>query len=119
MQVWLKHSRYPSVDMATDFTKEQYAGVYKSFYDFASRFYGINNLMTGSGMSPAAFKSLYLIHVFDVLKQSERLTEGVVDLTAGMEFSANVPANTQAYALVISDRMLKFKSDGSKMSVLF
>ena len=31
-----------------------------------------------------------------------------------MEFSENVPANTQASALVISDRMLKFKSDGSK-----
>ena len=29
MQVWLNHSRYPSVDMATDFAKEQYAGVYK------------------------------------------------------------------------------------------
>ena len=43
-----------------------------------------------------------------------RLTKGVVDLTVRMEFSASVPANTQAYALVISDRMLKFKSDGSK-----
>ena len=31
MQAWLNHSRYPSVDMATDFAKEQYAGVYKSF----------------------------------------------------------------------------------------
>ena len=30
-----------------------------------------------------------------------------------------MPVNTQAYALVISDRMLKFKSDGSKMSVSF
>ena len=30
MQVWLNHSRYPSVDMAADFAKEQYAGVYKS-----------------------------------------------------------------------------------------
>ena len=38
-----------------------------------------------------------------------------MDLTVKMEFSANVPADTQAYALVISDRMLKFKSDGSKM----
>ena len=27
MQVWLNHSRYQSVDMATDFTKEQYAGL--------------------------------------------------------------------------------------------
>ena len=70
-------------------------------------------------MSPVAFKSLYPIHIFDVSKQSERLTEGVVDLTVRMEVSANIPTNTQAYALVISDRMLKLKSDGSKMSVLF
>ena len=34
-QAWLNHSRYPSVDIAADFAREQYAGVYKSFYDFA------------------------------------------------------------------------------------
>ena len=119
MQVWLNHSTYPSVDMATYFAKEQHAGVYKSFYDFASRYYGIDNLLTCSGVSPTAFKTLYPIHIFDVSKQSERLTGGVVGLTVRMEFSANVPANTQAYVLVISDRMLKFKCDGSKMSVLF
>ena len=94
-------------------------GVDKSFYDFASRYYGIDNLLAGSQVNPVAHKAPYPIHVFDVSKQSERMTEGVVDLTVKMEFSANVPANTQVYALVISDRMLKFKSDGSKMSVLF
>ena len=94
--------------MATDFTKEQYAGVYKSFYDFASRYYGRDNLLAGSAVSPSTFKSLYPILAFDVSKQSGRLAEGVVDLTVRMEFSANVPANTQAYALVISDRMRKF-----------
>ena len=118
MQVWLNHSRYPSVDMATDFAKEQCTGVYKSFYDFGSRYYGIDNLLAGSAVNPSIFKSLYPIHVIDVSRQSERLTEGVVDLTVRMEFSANAPTNTQADALVISDRMLKFKSDGSKISVL-
>ena len=39
MQVVLNHSRYPSVDMPTDFVMEKYAGVYKSFYDLASRYY--------------------------------------------------------------------------------
>ena len=82
-------------------------GVYKSFYDFAIIYCGIDNLLTGSGANPATFKSLYTIHVFDVLKQSEQLTESVVDLIVMMEFSENVPANTQTYALVISDRMLK------------
>ena len=48
MKVWLNHSVYPSVDMATDFAKEQYADVYKSFYDFASKYYGIDNLFAGS-----------------------------------------------------------------------
>ena len=120
MQVWLNHSRYYPVDMATDFAKERYASVYKSFYDFASRYYGIDNLLAGSAVSPAAFKSLYPIHVFDVPKQSERSAESVVDLTVRMmKFNVDVPANTQAYALIISDRMLKFKCDGSTMSVLF
>ena len=115
----LNHSRYPTADTATDFVKEQYVGVYKSFYDFASRYYSIDNLLAGSQVNPAAYKALYPIHMFDVSKQSEQLTEWVVDLTVKMEFSANVPAATQTYALVISDRMLKFKSGGSKMSVLF
>ena len=119
MQVWLNHSKYPSVDMATDSTKEQYAGVYESFYDFSSRYYEIDNLLAGSAVSPAAFKSFYPIHIFDLSKERERLTEGVVDLTVRMEFSVDVPENTQAYALIISNRMLKFKSDGSKMSFLF
>ena len=79
----------------------------------------IDNLLAGSAVNPSTFRSLYPIHVYDVSKQSERLTEGVVDLTVRMEFSVAVPANTQAYGLVISDRMLKFKSDGSKMNVLF
>ena len=47
-----------------------------SFYDFARRYYGIDNLLPGSAVKPAAFKSLYPIHVFDVSKQSEGLTEG-------------------------------------------
>ena len=72
MQVWLNHSRYPSVGMTTDFAKEQFAGVYKSFYDFASRYYGIDHLLTGSGVSSPMFKSLYTIHVFHVSKQIGR-----------------------------------------------
>ena len=89
LQVWLNHSRYPSLDMITDFAKEQFAGVYKSLYDFASRYNGIDNLLTGSGVSSSTFKSLYPIHGFDISKQSERLT-GVVDLTLRMDSSVTI-----------------------------
>ena len=59
MQVMLNHSRYPSVDMPTDFVMEKHAGVYKSFYDFASRYYGIDNLLAGSAVNLITFKSRY------------------------------------------------------------
>ena len=34
-----------------------------------------------------------------------------------MKFSANVPDKVVAYALIISDRRIIFKSDGVKMNV--
>ena len=37
--------------------------------DFASRYYGIDSLLAGSQVNPAACKTLYPIHVFDVSKQ--------------------------------------------------
>ena len=99
MQVRLIHSRYPTADTATDFVKELYVGVYKSFHNFASRYYGIDNLLAASQVNPAANKALNSIYVFDVSKQSEQLTEGVVDLTVKMEFSANVPAGYTSLCL--------------------
>ena len=39
------------------------------FYDFGSRYYGIDNLLNGSAVNPGAFRRLYPIHVFDVSKQ--------------------------------------------------
>ena len=61
MQMWPNNSRYPSLDMATDFAKDQFAGVYKLFYDFASRYYGIDNLLTGIAVSPPAIQFIYLM----------------------------------------------------------
>jgi len=57
--------------------------------------------------------------VFNVSKQSERINQGVVDVTVKMQFSENVGDNARACALVISDRRLKLESDGRKMHVLY
>ena len=35
-----------------------------------------------------------------------------------MEFEEPVPANTVAYAVIISDRLINFLSDGNKFSVV-
>ena len=43
----------------------------------------------------------------------------IVDIQILIEFERKVPANTEAFALVISDRILQFESDGQKMNVVF
>jgi len=55
--------------------------------------------------------------VFDVSKPWEKLKNSVTDIQIKAQFSANVPANTEAFAVVISDKSLIFQSDGNKMRV--
>ena len=48
----------------------------------------------------------------------KNLKYSVVDIQIKANFTENVPANARAFALVISDKMLTFQSDGNKMSVI-
>ena len=79
----------------------------------------MNDLITHSNVHPIDFKDLYPLMVFDVSKQSERLKSSVVDVQIKAIFNETVPADTEAYAIVISDKMIQFQSDGSKMSVVY
>ena len=106
-------------DFTTDFTKNYFTYFYNEFIRFKKKFYGVDSVVSSVYVGPLDFKERYPIFVFDVSKQSERLKSGVTDITLQCRFSANVPANTVAHAMMISDRKLKFKSDGEKLSVIF
>ena len=75
--------------------------------------------MSNTTINPPDYKDLFQLFVFDVSKQSERLKLGVVDISVVMTFEKNVPANTFVYGLMISDRKLKFQSDGKKMNIVY
>ena len=76
----------------------------------------IEGCLGGIGQTPTFTTTLM---VFDVSKQSERMKSSVVDIQIKVIFNAAVAANTQAYAVLISDKLLKFQSDGQKMSVVY
>ena len=57
--------------------------------------------------------------MFDVSKQKEKFKSSVVDIQIKANFTKYVPANTKAFALVISDKMLSFPSDGKKLTVIY
>ena len=83
------------------------------------KFFDMVELITQSNITPSDYKTLYPLSTFDVSKEKEKLKSSVVDIEIKVNFTENVPANTRAFALVISHKMLSFQSDGNKMSVIY
>ena len=119
MYATLNSTRYPVVDYNMSFPKQQFSRAYGDAAAFRSKFYHMDELVSNPNITPADYKSLYPLFVFDVSKQSERLKTSVTDIQIKTQFNVNVPVGTEAFAIVISDRQVHFRSDGNKMSVVY
>ena len=82
------------------------------------KFFNMNDLISNPNFTPAEYKTLYPLFLFDVSKQSEKLKYSSLDIQIKMEFNENVRAGTEAFAVTISDRLINFQSDGNKTSVV-
>src|SRR5688572_5632368 len=119
MCVMLNQEKYPAVDYDLSFPNQKFSRAYRDAATFSEKFYGMDQLITQSNIAPDDYKNLYPLMVFDVSKQSEKLKSSVVDIQIKASFNAAVAAGTQAYAVIISDKLLNFQSDGQKMSVVY
>ena len=117
--VLLNNDRYPANDFETNWAKNHYDFLYHEFTSFIEKFYKVDKMITTSMVDPLLYKSLFPIVFFDVSRQSERLKSGVTDITLECKFKTTPAAQTTAHVVMISDRKLRFASDGEKMSVLY
>ena len=117
--VMLNSMRYPTTDYNIAFLNQKYSRVYGDAAEFRSKFFNIDELLSNSNITPSDYRSLYPLFFFDVSRQSEKLKYSTTDIQIKMHFNAYVPANTQAYAVIISDRLINFQSDGNKFSVVY
>ena len=117
--VMLNSIRYPTADYNISFLGQKYSRVYGDAAEFRSKFFNMDELISSPNINPTEYRNLYPLFLFDVSKQSEKLKYSTTDIQIKMHFSANVPADTQAYAVIISDRLINFQSDGNKFSVVF
>ena len=117
--VMLNSMRYPTADYNISFMGQKYSRVYGDAAEFRSKFFNMDELISSPNINPTEYRNLYPLFLFDVSKQSEKLKYSTTDIQIKMHFSANVPAGTQAYAVIISDRLINFQSDGNKFSVVF
>ena len=119
VNVILNDTRYPARDVIVDFTMHPYVEYYKMFTDFTRDYYGLDPLTCGNWVDMITYKEEYPIFYFDVSKQSEKLKNGVVDIMVRIKFRNETPQHVRAYALIISDRRIKFGSDGNKMNIMY
>ena len=115
--VTLNAKRYPDTDYENNFTQNNYSRIYGDAATFRKKFYNMDELISNPGINPIDYKNLFPLFVFDVTKQSEKLKTSVSDIHIKMSFNNNNPDNnTIAYAVIISDRLFHFVSDGSKIT---
>ena len=117
--VMLNSMRYPATDYNISFLNQKYSRVYGDAAEFRAKFYNMDELISNPNITPSDYKTMYPLFLFDVSKQSEKLKYSTTDIQIKMHFNLNVPPNTQAYAVIISDRLINFQSDGNKFSVVF
>ena len=115
--VTLNAKRYPDTDYENNFTINNFSRIYGDAALFRKKFYNMDELISNTGINPVNYKNLYPLFVFDVTKQSEKLKTSVSDIHIKASFNGDNPqAETIAYAVIISDRLFHFVSDGSKIT---
>ena len=114
----LNSIRYPTTDHNISFLGQKFSRVYGDAAEFRSKFFNMDELISNPNITPMEYKNLYPLFLFDVSKQSEKLKYSTTDIQIKIHFSAGTPVNTIAYAVIISDRLISFQSDGNKFSVI-
>ena len=114
--VTLNAKRYPDTDYDTNFERNHYSRIYGDATSFRKKFYNMDELVSNSGIEPMDYKHIYPLYLFDVSKQSEKLKTSVSDIHIKAFFGGNPGNNVMAYAVIISDRLFHFVSDGSKVT---
>ena len=117
--VMLNSNRYPTLDYNLDFPSQKIGRAYGDVAEFRSKFFNINELISNPCIGAYEYKNLYPLFLFDVSKQSERLKYSTTDIQVKVIFNGNPDPGTEGYAVIISDRLINFQSDGNKMSIVF
>ena len=74
---------------------EEFSRAYAAAANFGVRYFGMDELITRSNISPPDYKTLYPLFVFDVTKQNEKLKTSTVDVQIKTIFNEACPAGTQ------------------------
>ena len=116
ISVSLNSIKYPKTYYRISFDKYQFSRIYGDAAIFRSKFYNIPPSVSNPNIFSGEYKDLYPLFFIDVSKQTDSLQYSTTDIQIEVETTVNIPAETIGYAVLLSDRLAHFQSDGSKFS---
>ncbi|HYT41871.1 MAG TPA: hypothetical protein VEP90_05965, partial [Methylomirabilota bacterium] len=105
IKAYLNAEMFPYDNMQLNFGDNVWALLYEMYVAFQKSYYNRDALPV---YSPQEFKEHAPLFVIDCSRQNDTLKTGTVDIRLEIEASANFPANTAAYCLVIHDRLVTY-----------
>ena len=88
----MNDTKYPARDVIADFKKHRYVEYNKMFSEFARDYYGFDPLTVSNFVDVITYKEEFPVFYFDVSKQSERVSQSVVDIKIRMRFALSSSA---------------------------
>jgi hypothetical protein len=116
ISIAINTENYPREPAYLNFTDRQISRGFKDFFDFKSEYYGTDPMNTLCSISPIEYVDSYPIHVVDLRYQMSEL-QSTQDIVVSCRVRSAVPANTQAYAVMLSDTIGTMKSSGKSFQI--
>ena len=107
--VTLNSKKYPMADYNISFPRQKVSTLFGDTALFRSKFFNMDVSLSNFNFTLLEFEDLYPLFVFDVSKQSEMLKYSVTNIQIKAYFDNNVNEGTEAYDVIISDRLIKVK----------
>lgn len=112
--VSLNNRRYPYEQYDMNFKNNDFARMFNEAVSFKKKCF---NDESSVNITPFNYRRNHPIFVIDTSNQYDNIKGGIVDITVHMEFS-QTSTNLSVVSVLVSDRIIKFEADGSKMRVI-
>lgn len=105
LKLKLNSEIYPYEDFNVNFESNQYSIIYELYTKFQLSYYGqINRPL----LNYAEFKENAPFFVIDCSRQVLGMKEGLIDVKIMFETTSNILPNTNAFALILNDKILSY-----------
>lgn len=105
LKVYLNGERFPYSNYNLDFKNDKFAMLYEHYARFQGAYYGGESYPL---LQRSQFKDTAPLFVIDCSKQKDQLNVGSVHVRIDFTTSENIPAQTNAYCLILHEKVVDY-----------